>query len=527
MMRKVTRLTSFIKPSSPNETTQLKVQQNTDTWMLNNMHILREHYDSVIAVGLETIPTFNQIPFDKAIQWGRSRYGRKLTSSSVNTLRDITSKSPPTEEGASTSRLSPLDYPPLPNPVNPLLLQQFYPSPSPTSVPLTTTSPTTLSSPPSLTSPTPALKTQTPPTSPSPPLLTPSSLPLSSLLLLAPRRDLCTPSEGVGASDVATPPGTHLLHRNPQLIVKAETHPLPPRESNRLRALRAERRIVSPAPSSLSPSHTAATHPPQTHYSNVALPCSNTISSFPIDTPHQQREPDQVAAESANTTAVTEAGNKNMRRTGDIKSVTLTLPPPSDLPASSTSSNSAVPPGSPGRPEPHSHPHTFRKIQEWSLEVRRTTLVIGDSNLSRIPKFTHPHIQVDSYPGANFHHINAILTKLTPHPQPLHVILSVGLNNCLSEHETNTILKQLRTLWRTAHLTFPNATIYIPIINFSPSLNPQKQALLNFLNTTISSKYNFLSEINPLLFQVTGDNIHWTPQTAEMLFGYWKQQLNL
>ncbi|XP_031696140.1 probable LIM domain-containing serine/threonine-protein kinase DDB_G0286997 [Anarrhichthys ocellatus] len=282
MMRKVTRLTSFIKPSSPNETTQLKIQQNTDTWMLNNMHILREHYDSVIAVGLETIPTFNQIPFDKALQWGRSRYGRKLTSSSINTLRDITSKSPPTEGGAPMSRLSPLDYPPLPNPVNPLLFQQLDPSHHPISPPLTTTLLITPSSPPSLTSLTPALKIQTPPTSPSPPPLTPSSFPL-----LPPYRDLCTPSEGAGAFDVVAPPTTHLLECNPPLTVEVEIHPLPPRESGRLRARRAERPVISPAPSSPSPSHTDATHPPQTHYSNVALPCSNTISSsFSIDTPH-------------------------------------------------------------------------------------------------------------------------------------------------------------------------------------------------------------------------------------------------
>ncbi|KAK9529901.1 hypothetical protein VZT92_011449 [Zoarces viviparus] len=110
------------------------------------MHILHEHYDSVITGGLETIPTFNQISFDKAIQWGRSRYGRKLTSSSINTLRDITSKSPPTEM-SSPSRLSPLDYPLLPNLANPLF-QQLHPSHPPISSLFITTSPVTPSSPP-------------------------------------------------------------------------------------------------------------------------------------------------------------------------------------------------------------------------------------------------------------------------------------------------------------------------------------------------------------------------------------------
>ncbi|KAK5896365.1 hypothetical protein CgunFtcFv8_009973 [Champsocephalus gunnari] len=82
-------------------------------------------------------------------------------------------------------------------------------------------------------------------------------------------------------------------------------------------------------------------------------------------------------------------------------------------------------------------------------------------------------------------------------------------------------------MWKQSTLCFPNATIYIPIINFSNSLTVHQQTALTTLNTTIASKYNFIPEINPLLFHVTSrDNIHWTLQTAEMLLRYWKQHLN-
>ena len=199
----------------------------------------------------------------------------------------------------------------------------------------------------------------------------------------------------------------------------------------------------------------------------------------------------------------------------------------SEISTSDPDRASAAVPGSPHHIEPNRHPRTYRKLQDWSLEVRRKTLIIGDSNLSRIPPFTNTHTQVDSFPGATFHHITAIIKKLPIQHTVTQVILSVGLNNCLSEHEPSTMLKQLQLMWSTSQTTFPNATIYIPIINFSPRLDSHKKTLLTKLNNTIASKYNHIPEINPQLFQTDRDNIHWTTQTAEVLFGYWQQQLNM
>ncbi|KAF3850416.1 hypothetical protein F7725_012188 [Dissostichus mawsoni] len=147
----------------------------------------------------------------------------------------------------------------------------------------------------------------------------------------------------------------------------------------------------------------------------------------------------------------------------------------------------------------------------WSLLKR--TLIIGDSNLPH-PPFTDPHLQLDSFPGAKFHHITPIFNKLRPCHNTSQVIISVGLNNGLSDTAPSSSLKQLQ---EQSTLCFPNATIYIPIINFSYSLNIHQQTALTTLNNTIASKYNFIPEINPLFFQVTSHyNIHWTMQTAEM-----------
>nr|XP_046235775.1 uncharacterized protein LOC124054163 isoform X2 [Scatophagus argus]XP_046235800.1 uncharacterized protein LOC124054173 isoform X2 [Scatophagus argus] len=242
----------------------------------------------------------------------------------------------------------------------------------------------------------------------------------------------------------------------------------------------------------------------------------------------QQREPELLAAEPCGAQTIAEVDKKSMTMKGKRKAKLKPNPYlPSEISTSRPTRVSAAAPGSPSRPEPHTHPRTFRKLQEWSLEVRKKTLIVGDSNLSRIPPFTDANIQIDSYPGANFHHITAILKKIPTCHTTTQVILSVGLNNCLAEHDISTITKQLQQMWSTSHITFPNATIYIPIINFSHQLDHRKKSLLTKLNNVISSKYTFIPEINPLLFQTQTDNIHWTGPVAEMLFRYWKQQLNL
>ncbi|XP_053089523.1 uncharacterized protein LOC117596787 [Pangasianodon hypophthalmus] len=78
---------------------------------------------------------------------------------------------------------------------------------------------------------------------------------------------------------------------------------------------------------------------------------------------------------------------------------------------------------------PTRHPNTTRKIADWTLEVKKPVLFIGDSNLSRIPYFSDENVQVDSYPGANFLHIAKVLQKLTPNPNTQKVVLSLGINN--------------------------------------------------------------------------------------------------
>ncbi len=59
-------------------------------------------------------------------------------------------------------------------------------------------------------------------------------------------------------------------------------------------------------------------------------------------------------------------------------------------------------PRSVGRP--YRHINTDRKQMDWSLNLKKKYIIIGDSNVSRIPAFNIPDLQIDSFPGAKFQH---------------------------------------------------------------------------------------------------------------------------
>lgn len=175
--------------------------------------------------------------------------------------------------------------------------------------------------------------------------------------------------------------------------------------------------------------------------------------------------------------------------------------------------------------KPNRHINTDRKAIDWSINIRKPIVFMGDSNLSRIPVIKNPNTQVDSFPGANFLHMAKILQKQNPHPLVHKVILSGGLNN-RGQHPHKTAIKQLQCLWRTAQSIFPNATINTPVIQFSESLPLQEQQNLEVLNKYIVSHGSPLWELNRLFFRVERDHIHWTAETAQRMFDGWCDQLN-
>lgn len=110
---------------------------------------------------------------------------------------------------------------------------------------------------------------------------------------------------------------------------------------------------------------------------------------------------------------------------------------------------------------PTIHINTTYKIKNWSLAGREKWLILGDSNVARFPPFKVTDLQIDSFPGASFRHVQGVLSKMDPVPTVETLILSLGLNST-----TQTSIKDLQRHIRMAKVKFPQAEIWLPLINF-------------------------------------------------------------
>lgn len=172
------------------------------------------------------------------------------------------------------------------------------------------------------------------------------------------------------------------------------------------------------------------------------------------------------------------------------------------------------------------HINTQRKLVDWGLSVNKKWVFLGDSNLSRIPPHTISNLQIESFPGANFRHIQEVLQKATVHVKVEKLVLSFGIN-CRSQKAKETAVKQLQGAIREAKKRFPHSEIWIPLLNYSLALPTLEKTTLNILNQHIQKNVPYLPTLNRDLFNTTNDMIHWTKETAQAMFKHWTQCLNL
>lgn len=177
--------------------------------------------------------------------------------------------------------------------------------------------------------------------------------------------------------------------------------------------------------------------------------------------------------------------------------------------------------------EPTRHINTNRKKDDWSIEVRKTNIILGDSNLSRISPFSSQSLQIDSFPGANMGHLTELLKKMKPNKDVAKVVLSVGILNCYGVNIQTTLKSCVNKLRRAAREAFPTASIYWAVLNLHDFLAPPQQQAITQLNDLIMARGLFLTEINQQYFRTTDDGIHWTNKTANAILLHWLDQLNL
>lgn len=141
---------------------------------------------------------------------------------------------------------------------------------------------------------------------------------------------------------------------------------------------------------------------------------------------------------------------------------------PRDTTLITSDSNRAQEPGT-NTPLYQLHERNNDKPLSWELSPSRPILIIGESNMSRLPSIPDARIQVDCYPGANLNHARHLLRNNTPtSPTTAKVILSFGLNNRRQSNPAQ-LKKDLHGMLEAAKVTFPQAEIFIPIINLTDS----------------------------------------------------------
>ena len=89
MARKVAYLTAFIKPAAPDYIVLTEIKNNTIDWLNNNLRILQKQYGRIREDFPLTLSPFSEEALDRALRWARQRYGRRLSPSSITTLRSL------------------------------------------------------------------------------------------------------------------------------------------------------------------------------------------------------------------------------------------------------------------------------------------------------------------------------------------------------------------------------------------------------------------------------------------------------
>lgn len=174
---------------------------------------------------------------------------------------------------------------------------------------------------------------------------------------------------------------------------------------------------------------------------------------------------------------------------------------------------------------PTRHANTSSKLQDWSLTLTKKFVIIGDSNVARLPQHNYPDLQIDSFPGAKWQHAANLLTGATIVVEPHKIILSFGLNNRQQRFRINA-LAELQKARRAAAARLPNTVVLIPVINYSPTLPLEEQTMVDHINNHIKRGGESIPALPDEQFRVDNDGIHWKALTARAIFEHWLVHLN-
>lgn len=282
-------------------------------------------------------------------------------------------------------------------------------------------------------------------------------------------------------------------------------------------------------------------HPPTSSPPSVPQPCGGLLSG-------QARDASSVATPKGRRRSGTPDNSPTQTQAPKRTSAS---PGPDHIRPSYSEAAKSPPSRPPVSPKSNSAPRVFRfpnlkpeqrkgqrLISVWEIpKVIKDTLVLGDSNLSRISWVGRPDAQVVSYPGLKLSQLLLLLQGFkfgfgSPNPgrKPSRVILSVGLNDRGLSPSTNKIT--LKKIVNEALRIFPGAQICLSQIQHSDSLDSSDKRTISILNDDMKNIAEFKANVLciPALpkskFKVGRDNIHWTEDCANATLNHFFQHLN-
>ena len=537
ILKLTANLAAAIKPAAPNPATLALIEGNARFWEYSTMLILRDHYKDTIANDVQILKQLLlddwQQLFEVACSWARRHFGRRLNPSTLQQVHAMLTQklapestlqfatAPPstaTVPSVTSQRSSPhvptCTADPRPDSRSITVVAQLHPPPrhqllptpggiisdpddhpgDPAADPLRSPVLDFLASPP----PRPCSPPPPPPLLLHSPILSPlPSPPPSPTSSHLPSFQLPTSSEGPAARPLpcGPPPLAPRSQRAPEGRMTARP-PLPPAGSPGTLASR----------STLSAAAVVRAAPPpllldlsteEIHASPLLDPITAGADDLPGSPQHLQ----------VPLTPTLPGASRPMAQSQ------LIFTRPASEPSASTPTR-----------RPTRHINTGQKLKDWSLTTRHKWVIIGDSNVGKIPPFQEDDLQVDAFPGATFRHAEAILAKTTLSSAVRKVVLAFGLNNRSQKVEETTI-KQLQKAVKVAKVAFPLAQIYVPLINFSRALPRLEQANLCRLNKYIAANCNSFPELPMTAFTTDSDQIHWSHSTAKCMYQHWVQLL--
>lgn len=526
--QKVAELSKFLKPAHPNSNLTQELSSLAETWGLSVRDRLAKHYEeeiSSIESAIRDLQADISDQFDTAVQvslnWAKNRMGKKLTNSTKSNFQTLAQELRKSLHPRTRHRSGPpqLETPAGPSDREVGKSKREARSPdSPSGIQPCKRAPARLTPPIQVLQPPPC--TQTGPRQVAPPANTtkPARDPARDTPLKRSRSAL-TPSSASSQSPTPAPkiprqdPGAGASPDFSWIAIQENTRK---QREVRVTGLHTEKGGCGKSPLG-TPEANAGPHHSKPDFS--ASPADlDSFADFPPIPKPQRPSPRPLKLDGSPRKSPQES------RAAMVKTVNKLFREGSLGPI-------------PAEVVKHPKQDAHAKFTDWHIQKPKPgtkTLILGDSNLSRITNRPSKLTEIQSYPGARTEHMVAMLNKTQKQPLDSkinNVVLAFGTNDANSKTPMGSIERDIKRMSTLAKSKFPRAQISLAevvVSATSPLHLVQKAEQINEIIRKIKTTQIIPRPHSARVVLEAGDRskVHWTRESANMILKHWHQCLN-